>query len=169
MEKIIKKLKSSEYLKYTFTPAERTDNARMLARKTQALSELELRKKRLAADIKAEQETAEAEVQRLARFVNDEYDYRIIDCEFTLHTPRTGLKTLVRLDTGEIVKEVAMTTDEMQQQLPFEEQVEGPPAEGPEEPIEIDEDKLHAAVTENPVENKHLRFGPRAVGPAPNP
>lgn len=115
-----KPIKISEYLKYDFTPAERQENARTLARKTQALAEIEMRKKRLTADLKAEQETAEATVQQLARFVNDEYDYRMIECEVKLHSPRTGMKELIRLDTGEIVKELAMNTAEMQENLPFE-------------------------------------------------
>ena len=116
-----KKIKAGEYLKYSFSRAEREENARTLARKTQALDEIEARKKQLTADLKAEMEAACVEVQKLARWVNDEYDYRIIDCEWTLHTPRTGMKRLARLDTGDVVKEVAMNTPEMQENLPFEE------------------------------------------------
>jgi len=127
MEK--KQLKTTEYLRYDFTVPEQRENARTLARKTQALDEIDARRKRLMADLKAEEEAALAEVQKLARWVHDEYDYRMIDCECLLNTPRNGLKRLVRLDTGEVLKEVAMVSTELQENLPFEESHEEPAPE----------------------------------------
>ena len=109
-----KTVKTAEYLRYDFTKPEKRENAHDLARKTQYVDEIELRKKRLTADLKAEAETAASEVQRLARFVHDEHDYRMIDCEWEMNTPKNGRKWLVRLDTGEVVKEVAMTPGELQ-------------------------------------------------------
>jgi hypothetical protein len=116
-----KPIKTTQYLKYAFSGHEREENARALARKTQALDEIERKKKQLMADLKAEQETAAAEVQKLARWVNDEYDYRMLDCMWHLHLPRNGMKTLVRVDTGELVEEREMNADELQEYLPFEE------------------------------------------------
>lgn len=120
--------KTTEYLRYQFTLDEQRENAKELARRNQALAELEARKKRLTADLKAEQETAEAEVQKLSRWVNDEHSYRMIDCEWHFHEPKTGMKQLIRLDTGEVAKEVFMSGAEMQEVLPLEEnfaQVQG--------------------------------------------
>lgn len=126
-----KPVKVTEYLRYQFSAEEQKENAQGLARKTQALAELEARKKRLTADLKAEQETAEAEVQKLSRFVNDEYDYRMIECEWHFHQPKNGTKQLIRLDTGEISKEVFMSGAEMQDNLPFEETAEETAKEAP--------------------------------------
>lgn len=112
--------KVSEYLKYSFTEEETRENAKRLARKNQELAELELKKKQLAADIKSEIDSANADAAKLARWVNDEYDFRMIDCEIMLNSPTSGLKTIYRVDTGEVVKQDRMTSDELQQELPLE-------------------------------------------------
>ncbi len=43
----------------------------------------------------------------------------MVECEVTLNSPTVGRKTTYRLDTGEVVKEDRMTSDEMQQKLPL--------------------------------------------------
>jgi hypothetical protein len=111
--------KVAEYLKYEFSEEETRDNAKSLARTSQQLSELELKKKQMMADIKSEIDDANAYAARLARWVNDEYDFRNVECEVTFDTPSPGWKTIVRLDTGESVKEARMTSEEMQQALPL--------------------------------------------------
>lgn len=113
--------KVTEYLKYQFSEEETRENAKRLARKNQEIAELELKKKQLAADLKAEMDTAAADAARLARWVNDEYDFRMVDCEIMLNSPREGQKTMFRLDTGEVVKTEKMTADEMQQVMEFAE------------------------------------------------
>ena len=111
--------KVTEYLKYQFSEDETRDNAKKLARKNQELAELELKKKQLAADIKSEIDSANADAARLARWVNDEYDFRMVECEVILNSPIVGQKTTCRLDTGEIVKTDRMSSEEMQQNLPI--------------------------------------------------
>jgi hypothetical protein len=114
--------KIAEYLKYQFSVEETRENAKRLARKNQELAELELKKKQLAADIKAEIDNANADAAKLARWVNDEYDFRMVDCEVMLDSPAAGLKTVYRLDTAEVVKQEKMSTEEMQQSLQFQDQ-----------------------------------------------
>jgi hypothetical protein len=118
-EQGMKTKKCTEYLKYQFTEEETRENAKKLARKNQELAELDLKKKQIAADIKAETDAANADAARLARWVNDEYDFRMIDCEVMLNSPGEGQKTTYRVDTGEVVKTEKMTADEMQQALAF--------------------------------------------------
>lgn len=109
--------KVSEYLKYSFSEEETRDHAKKLARKNQELAELELKKKQLAADIKAEMDAATADAAKLARWVNDEYDFRMVDCEVMYDSPGAGQKTIYRIDTGEVVKTEKMTSDECQMTL----------------------------------------------------
>ncbi len=111
--------KVSEHLKYQFSAEETRENAKRLARKNQELAELELKKKQLAADIKAETDAGNAEAAKLARWVNDEYDFRMVECEIIYDSPLAGEKTVYRLDTGEVVKTVKMTAEECQQSLAF--------------------------------------------------
>lgn len=116
----MKSRKVTEYLKYVFGAEETRENAKRLARKNQELAELELKKKQLAADIKAEMDAANAEAAKLARWVNDEYDFRMVDCEIMYNSPQERLKTIYRTDTGEVVKTEKMTSDECQAELPLE-------------------------------------------------
>lgn len=111
--------KVAEYLKYQFSEEETRENGKSLARKNQELTELELKKKQLTSDLKAEAESCTAAAAKLARWVNDEYDFRMVDCEVVLDSPEAGIKTMVRLDTGEVVKSEKMTADELQQALQF--------------------------------------------------
>jgi hypothetical protein len=45
---------------------------------------------------------------------------RDMDCLIVLNTPRSGVKSITRADTGEIVREENMTPEEMQRALPFD-------------------------------------------------
>jgi len=117
---MLKPRKITEYLKYVFTEEETRENAKKLARKNQELAELELKKKQLAADIKSEIDSANAEAARLARWVNDEYDFRMVECEILFNSPQEKQKTVYRIDTGEVVKTEKMTGDELQAELPLQ-------------------------------------------------
>lgn len=112
--------KCTEYLKYQFTPEETAINAKDLARQNQALIELELKKKQLMTDLKAEFDKASMEVARLSRWVNDEYDFRQVPCVIKYNSPKTGRKLIVREDTGEIVRDDDMSAEEGQEILPLE-------------------------------------------------
>ncbi len=114
----------AEYLKYTFSDPEQSENAKQLARKTQQLVELDLKKKQLMADIKAEAEEGASAVARLARWVNDGYDFRMIDCEVQYDRPKRGQKRIVRLDTGEEVVTRNMDSAELQDSLPLTDEPE---------------------------------------------
>ena len=115
-----RKEKCTEYLRYTFTVEETIENAQDLARRTMALAELELKKKQLAADIKAETDKVTAEVAKLARWVNDGYDFREIQCLIRFNDPRNGKKTIFREDTGEVVRTDDMDGSESQEELPLQ-------------------------------------------------
>lgn len=60
---------------------------------------------------------AGADVRKLSRKVRDRGEIRPIECGVAFHKPAKGQKTIVRLDSGEIVKECVMTDLELQQQL----------------------------------------------------
>lgn len=114
-----RKEKTTEYLRYQFTPEETAENAKDLARRTMALAELELKKKQLTADLKAETDKVTAEVAKLSRWVNDEYDFRMIPCFVRFNIPMDGKKTIAREDTGEVVRVDDMDGSEMQEPLPL--------------------------------------------------
>ena len=111
--------KVTEYLKYTFTDEELLALSKTMAKKNQDLGEVEADKKRIVADFAAKVQAFESEIATLARKVYSGYEHRNVECEVTYHTPEIGMKTITRTDTGEIVREEAMSTSERQEILPF--------------------------------------------------
>jgi hypothetical protein len=53
----------------------------------------------------------------LSRAIRNKSERRLVRCAVTFHTPTQGAKRVVRLDTGELVREEPMTLDECQQHL----------------------------------------------------
>lgn len=109
-----------EYLKYEFTRREIQELGTELARATQEAAELEQRKKEITASLKSEIEAKAGTMARLARLVTTGYEHRDVECAVKFHEPKTGVKTIIRLDTGETVRVDPMTEKELQQSLPFE-------------------------------------------------
>lgn len=151
----------TEYLSYTFTTEELADIAGQLARRNTEAAELEDRKKQVVSDFSAQITAAKAEISRLARLYSNGHEYRNIDCEVRFNDPASGRATIVRLDTGEVVKVRAMTGDELQQSLPFE-----PPATPPEPEPEPNRYPVRALIEGEVIDAEVVEPEPEA---APEP
>jgi hypothetical protein len=113
----------TKYLKVTFTREQRAEFALELARKTQHLGELDQQKKEVASALKAQIEEEIAKQQKLARFVNDGYDFRDVEIRWMMNYPRNGQKTAFRIDLDEATGVVeAMSDKERQEDLPFDDE-----------------------------------------------
>jgi hypothetical protein len=110
-----------EFLKYVFSGEEMHDFATELARKTSEMSETEEAKKATVAQFGDRIASLRADTSSLARKFNSGYEYRNIECKVLYHKPSPAQKTIIRLDTGEVVKVQAMTFNELQEILPFAE------------------------------------------------
>ena len=66
--------------------------------------------------LKAEIAGQEATINLLSEKINSGHEYREVDCVFEYNW-KAKVKTLVRLDTGETVREVPIDDAEMQQRL----------------------------------------------------
>ncbi|HEV7523029.1 MAG TPA: hypothetical protein VGP89_18145 [Candidatus Angelobacter sp.] len=111
-----------EFLKYVFSEPEMKEFATDLARKTSEMSEAEESKKAVVAQFGERIASLRAETSSLARRFNSGYEYRNIECRVLYHDPSPAQKTIVRLDTGEIVKVAAMSHGELQEILPFKDE-----------------------------------------------
>lgn len=109
--------KSSEYLRRDFTPTELASESQTLARVTQELAMLEEQKKKITSEISASIKAKQTEVLDASRRVSQGYEYTMVDCEWHFDQPELGLKQLVRMDTGEVVREAVMSDEEKQQWL----------------------------------------------------
>ena len=116
--------RTRESVKHQFSDAETLEMSRQLARSHQELSEIEEQKENVVADFKAQITAKEGSIADLSRRINNGYEYRTVDCELRFHQPEKGMKTLVRMDSGETVKSSKMDSWELQDVL-FEEDAIG--------------------------------------------
>lgn len=95
--------------------AERAERAaQLLADRDHAEAEL----KAHASNVKSRIATMESEMRHLSGEVRTKCTYRNVDCE-RRYLYDTGMVQEVRMDTGEVLSERAMTEREKQQDLPF--------------------------------------------------
>ncbi len=128
--------KQVEYLQYKFSDAEIRVLSQDAGRIDQEMKTLENRmdqiKKSLAGEI-AEKKT---ELSKLMAKLAGGFEYRNVDCEIQLDTPKQGQASIVRLDTDEVIKVRRMTDEELQITLPLEESVDALPEAVPEPVVE---------------------------------
>lgn len=108
-----------EFLKYQFTEPELKDKSTTLALECRNLEEVENEKKQVMSDFKSKVDGHQATISKLSNHINNGYEYRYIDCEIRMDTPLRGEKSIVRKDTGDVVKVEPMSPEEMQQELPL--------------------------------------------------
>ena len=108
---------TKEYLKYQFSEQELKDISKKLAYENKNYDELEDAKKSVTSDFSSKLNSSRANISKLSNNINNGYEYRDIECEIRLNEPADGQKTIVRKDTGEIVRVEDMTEREMQEEL----------------------------------------------------
>jgi hypothetical protein len=113
----IDRTKTKEYLRYDFTSAEMMELAKLLARSNQEHEAIDQKKKAITKELASELEGKLSEVQRFSRLVNNGHDYRDIECEVRFDSPVAGMKTIIRLDNYEVVKECKMSDEDKQSAL----------------------------------------------------
>jgi hypothetical protein len=112
-----KPVKVQEYLRYDFSQEELRQKAKDLALSVQKQARAQEEQKAAQAQFKQRIEFEAAQIAALSNNISMGWDMRNIDCEVQYHTPSQGWKRTVRLDTREVVNEVAMSTYEMQEKL----------------------------------------------------
>jgi hypothetical protein len=111
---------TTESVRYEFTRSELYELGQKLARQTAQVFDLERQKKDVMKSLGAAIEHANLAVKVTTEKINGGYEMRDMDCLIVLNTPRSGVKSITRADTGEIVREENMTPEEMQRALPFD-------------------------------------------------
>jgi len=116
---------TKETLRYDFSDAELTQIARDLGQKCQDRETLEEEKKRVAQQYKLRIDTISGEIEADYMKVNSGYEMRDVDCAVFYHRPENGSKTVVRTDTGKIIRTERMTQMECQATMEFDQAEEG--------------------------------------------
>ena len=108
-----------EYLPVPYSPPERQALGEQLARATMAKTELEEGKKARDAEYKDDLEKISLSIRSLCRKLHSGNEYRNVSCEWILEDPTPAEKSLVRKDTGELIRTVPMQADDYQEELPL--------------------------------------------------
>ncbi len=106
-----------EYLKCQLTEKEKTELSAKIAKAISDRASAEAKLKEVSASIKAQIAQIDAEISEKALQINNGYEYRNVDCRMDKDY-RLGSVTITRLDTGEVIRERPMTSEERQMQLP---------------------------------------------------
>lgn len=108
----------TEYLAYHFTDAEKLDLLKQIARTQSEKHSFENQKAQVTKQLAGEIAARDTELQKLAEFAGNGYEYRMIECTVMLDDPKRGMASIYRKDTGELVRGRLMTAEEMQMPLP---------------------------------------------------
>ncbi len=108
-----------ESIKYTFSQNEIRELGEGLAREAQCVFDLREQKKNVVTQMGAQITAANKRVADLTTKINNGYELREVECLYVMETPRPGMKRIIRLDTNEVVREEAMTMQEMQKDFGF--------------------------------------------------
>lgn len=106
-------------LRHTFTEKETLALARTLAEKNNELNQAEEEKKSVTSQLKAKIDGISARVTEVSTKITTGYEYRMTKCTVKYHTPRPGMKRLIREDTNDVIEDAEMTDAEKQGELPL--------------------------------------------------
>lgn len=120
-------------LRYEFSDAEITSIARDQGQKLRDRDTLTAEKKRVAKQYATRIETLDGEIDADTDKITTGYEMRMIECLVYYDQPEAGHKSIVRSDTGTLVRTERMTQSEMQREMEFKEkEVE---SNKPEQPL----------------------------------
>jgi hypothetical protein len=93
------------------------DRAQQLSSTITRADEVEAEKKSSAKHYTEQLEALGGAIRRLSSVIRQRAESRPVTCAVLFHRPTTGTKRIVRGDTGEIVRDEAMTAYELQNNL----------------------------------------------------
>jgi hypothetical protein len=119
-------------LKCLLTDVQKIRTAEALARSLQDRETLEEEKKQQAHEFAERMDGMNKSIKKAFITLQNGYEYRWISCKVLYNDPKAGEKTLVRIDTGEVVRVEDMSFAECQETLPLAKPESDAPAPDPE-------------------------------------
>lgn len=113
--------------------------AKEMAAAQQELNKAEDEKSQAVSSLNATIKGLRAKVDDLSVAITNGYELRMVDCTIMFDTPRPGMKTIIRTDSGEEVRQELMTEFDRQQGLDLKPAAEEPQEVPPESRAEAAE------------------------------
>ena len=104
------------FVKHIFSDTELLAIAKESAIEQQNISRFESQKKMVVKDFDGKIAASESKIESCSIQINNGFDFQFVNCIITLNSPKTGIKSITRTDTGEILCE-KMTEEELQEVL----------------------------------------------------
>jgi hypothetical protein len=114
-----RKEKSTKYLRYEFIEGERLGMGKDLAEAHNKLADIDAEEQVIKAQIKERKAGLEQKIKTLSRNIFNGFEMRNVSCTMRWNSPITGKCEYYRDDTGELVDQRDMSSDEMQEELEF--------------------------------------------------
>lgn len=105
-----------EWLPCKLSEKELKQHSKDLANAYDRSQELNSQLDTFKAQIKSHLTEVEGNIGRLSSLVSSEIEYRAVDCEL-IYDFKAGKKTLIRKDTGEVIRTDELTSDERQMEM----------------------------------------------------
>lgn len=118
-------------VKYDFTREELRELGIRLATKAQEIYSVRADKKAAMKAFASQIEELENQTAALVRKLNERSESREVECAVHYHEPKKGVKTVIRLDTGEVAGEWPMTAAELQSSFVFDDAPKAPAKDKP--------------------------------------
>lgn len=112
--------REKHFLPCELTQEESNTKGKELAALHTKLQVLEQKKKAFNDDIKSQVAATEANISTLSQQIGTGIEHRDVNCYWRFDAPHPGDKTLIREDSGAIVKVEEMTDDDKQAELDLE-------------------------------------------------
>lgn len=109
--------KTTELLKHVFSEKEMAEKAQVLAQSYQRLAGAKEEKAAATATFGERIKREEQVLGSTSREMAQGWEMRQIPCKIRYNTPNTGIKSIIRIDTEEVVKTLSMDNDELQDTL----------------------------------------------------
>lgn len=116
--------KSTEYLRHTFTQDERLKMGEQLAQCYNTLAAISDEEKVMKSKFAERKTTTEQSVRSLSQDLATGWTMTNVPCLLKWGSPNANEVEYVREDTNEVIRTRAMTPEELQEDLPFNEQVQ---------------------------------------------
>jgi hypothetical protein len=107
----------SESLFCDFTTEEIEAKGQELSATMLAYDEVETAKKDATKEFTEQLKSLRGSIRGLSRAIKRKGEMGPVDCLVHFHVPTIGIKRIIRIDIGEIVREEPMTADERQENL----------------------------------------------------
>lgn len=115
----MKIIKMSQRLRCEYTDLELDEKRDELSEAVIKAGEVEGTKADAAKHFKDQLDILYARSAELSQQIKARGEHRLVDCAVEMNKPNVGEKTVIRLDTGEMVEIKVMTDDERQEEIEF--------------------------------------------------